>query len=336
MRTLSVVRFILSAGVAAALLGGCGALPVSPSNGQDNAQSWMRPSASKTLLYVDNDKTNRTYVYEYPSGKLVGSLAGFYTPRGMCVDQKGDVYITNYDYGLMMEYAHGGTKPISVYEDPGQNLVGCSISATGDVAATAADNICIWKGGIASDRATCVTNTLGCGGVTYGYDHVGNLVGLGWSSHGVIACMIPAGKTTMEQLSTSKITLRGTGRGTSWDGEYIALGAAVDVNNVYKVVIQPAKLSGTTLIGVGPAISLLDDCTPAEPSGINTPFFFGEENVTAASTTRATRVTGPNGGCLKSGKGVADVWNYPKTGSEPILRIPAGYHMSGDAVSIEE
>jgi hypothetical protein len=257
----------------------------------------------------------------------------------MCVDQKGDVYISNYNYGLLIEYAHGGTKPINIYEDPGQSLVGCSISAAGDVAATATGNICIWKGGIAKNSPTCIANTLGCGGVAYGYDHVGNLVGLGWRwSDGVVACMIPAGKSTMEQLSMSNLTFPGlgTGRGTSWDGKYIALGAAVDVDNVYKVVVEPAKLSGTTLTGVGPPISLLDDCGHAEPSGINNPFFFGAQNVTAASTTRATFVTGPNTGCKKSGKGVVDVWNYPKSGDEPILRIPAVKSMNSDAVSIAE
>ena len=97
----------------------------------------MKPNASKALLYFDDDITNDTYVYDYPSGKLVGKNQPDSTIRRACaLNRKGDVYITNPQYGLLFEYAHGGVKPINIYERPGVGLNGCSVSATGDVAAT--------------------------------------------------------------------------------------------------------------------------------------------------------------------------------------------------------
>ncbi len=89
---------------------------------------------------------------------------------------------------------------------------------------------------------------------------------------------------------------------------------------------------GTTLTAVGSPIPLRDNC---RPSFVGNPLFFGAQNVTAASTTRATLVTGPPI-CDKSAGGVVDEWNYPKTGKKPILRIPVAHDTGGDAVSIAE
>lgn len=340
MKTVTVLRFVLSISVAVAVLAGCAAsqpfgapnvLRQAQAGGvrPDRSASWMKPSASKALLYFDDDVTNDTYVFDYPSGKLVGKLTGFHDPQGMCIDQKGDVYITNSQFGLLFEFAHGGTKPINIYERPGVDLTGCSVSSSRDVAATAGDVVCIWRGGIAEHSPTCIdgNKSIGCDGLsTFGYDHDGNLIGVGMmtttSGERTTACMIPAGTTTMEKLSTSGIKFNFGARGTSWDGQYITLGGTHGNGDV----VQPAKLSGTTLIGVGSEIAL-DDCSEMPGS----PFFFSKENVTAASTTRATSVTVANPRC---DKGVADVWNYPKGGDEPILQIRAARDSGGDAVSI--
>ncbi|MFY9631954.1 MAG: hypothetical protein WAJ94_10155 [Candidatus Cybelea sp.] len=339
MRVSTVLRIALcTTGIAVALLAGCGTLQ--PSIGApdrmlqtrattadaDRSESWMKPNASKALLYFDDDITNDTYVYDYPSGKLVGKLTGFHDPQGMCVDRKGDVYITNPQYGLLFEYAHGGVKPINIYERPGVGLNGCSVSATGDVAATGGGEVCIWKGGIAHDTPTCVDDneSIGCEGLSpFGYDHAGNLIGMGSSSYGgtVTACIIQAGKNTMEKLATSGINFNFGPRGTAWDGKYITLSGVLGNGDV----VQPAKLSGTRLIAVGPEI-MLDD----QPFMPGSPFFFGKQNVTAATTTRAESVTIAN---PRYHKGAADVWNYPK-GGEATLRIRAVNDSGGDAISI--
>jgi hypothetical protein len=334
MTIATVVRIALcTTSIAATLLAGCGTLQ--PATGApdrmlrartttthaDRVESWMKPNASKVLLYYDDDITDDTYVYDYPSGKLVGKLTGFDDPQGMCVDQEGDVYITNPPYGLLLEYAHGGIKPINVYERPGIGLNGCSVSATGDVAATGRNEVCIWKGG--KNTPTCVDSneSVGCVGLSpFGYDHDGNLIGMGSSGRKVTACIIPAGENTMERLHT-RIAFNFDPTGTAWDGKYITLSGVRGNGDV----VRPAELSGTTLIAVGPLIKLQDQAFMP-----GSPFFFGKQNVTAATTTRATSATIAN---PRYDKGNADVWNYPK-GGEQILRIRAVNDSGGDAISI--
>lgn len=342
MRMLTAIRFALRTSIAAALLVGCGESqpPIGAPGGTlhdqagwvrpDRGESWMNPNASRVLLYYDDDITDDTYVYDYPSGKLVGKLTGFNDPQGMCVDQKGDVYITNPPYGLLVEYAHGGLKPINIYERLGFGLYGCSVSAAGAVAATAGNEVCIWKGGIAKDTPACVdgNESIGCVGLSpFGYDHDGNLIGMGLirikARNKVTACIIRAGENTMEKLSAPGIALPVGPTGTAWDGKYIAFSGYGDNGDV----VRPAKLSGTTLIAVGPRIKLSD-----QPFMPGSPFFFGRQNVTAATTTRATNATIAN---PRYPKGAADVWNYPK-GGEPILRIRTVRDSGGDAISIAE
>lgn len=354
MRSATLVRVASCiASISVSVVAGCGTLqPPIDAPGQmvqarataahhDRGGSWMRPNTSKALLYYDDDITDDTYVYDYPSGEMVGKLTGFDDPQGMCVDQKGDVYITNPPYGLLLEYAHGGTKPINVYERPGSGLGGCSVSPTGAVAATGGNEVCIWKGGISRNVPTCIAGdaSIGCTGLsTFGYDHDGNLIGMGISfgerrdrigvgpnRSKVTACIIRAGAGTMEKLSTPGIKLHFSPRGTAWDGEYIALCGLRGNGDV----VRPVRLTGTMLVGVGPEVKLKDQAFMP-----GSPFFFGKQNVTAASTTRATNVTIANPR-YEAAKGAADFWNYPK-GGEPAFRILSKNDSGGDAISIAE
>ena len=72
-----------------------------------------------------------------PRGEPRLKLTGFATPYGECVDEKGDVFILNFDGESIVEYAHGGTAPIATLNDPGEKPSGCSVNpATGDLAVT--------------------------------------------------------------------------------------------------------------------------------------------------------------------------------------------------------
>jgi hypothetical protein len=59
-------------------------------------ESWMSPEAkkAKALLYVTDGADNDAYVYTYLKGKLIGTLTFRYSPNGMSVDRKGDVFVT--------------------------------------------------------------------------------------------------------------------------------------------------------------------------------------------------------------------------------------------------
>lgn len=94
----------LSATVAIGLLASCSGsngvsslLPPAATN-PDHSRSWMAPAAkkSKALLYISDAGTDDVYVYAYPSLAVVGTLTGFSTPAGMCVDKTGDVFVVNY------------------------------------------------------------------------------------------------------------------------------------------------------------------------------------------------------------------------------------------------
>jgi hypothetical protein len=156
MRTSDFGRYTLSACAAAAMLAGCGgsqppigtpgAMPQTSTiaTHTDRSGSWMLPAAkAETLLYVGNNlggssDTGNITVYSYPDTKLVGTLAAS-LPTGLCVDSRGDVFVANLDGDDVVEYAHGGAKPIETLPDNGSPN-GCAIDPTsGNLAVT---NLC--------------------------------------------------------------------------------------------------------------------------------------------------------------------------------------------------
>jgi sugar lactone lactonase YvrE len=99
----------------------------------------MLPEArSEDLLYVANSSGysgNGVLVYDYRNGKQVGSLTGFDSPDGECVDAKGDIYVVNLGNGETDEYAYGGSRALKTFATNGI-AVGCSVSRSGDLAVT--------------------------------------------------------------------------------------------------------------------------------------------------------------------------------------------------------
>src|SRR5579863_884632 len=101
---------------------------------QNRAVSWMAPEAkNENLLYVSN--VSSVTVYAYPSGTLVGTLAGLYKTHGECADAHGNVFITG--TSQIIEFAHGATTPLKILKDPLYDPQGCSVDPlTGDLAVT--------------------------------------------------------------------------------------------------------------------------------------------------------------------------------------------------------
>lgn len=100
--------------------------------------SWVAPDAKRhDLLYISDYGTYEVSVFSYPEGKLKGMLSGFIGPYGECADPSGHVYIAIENPPSVLEYAHGGTKPIATIADPGQYPYSCSYDPTsGDLAVT--------------------------------------------------------------------------------------------------------------------------------------------------------------------------------------------------------
>jgi hypothetical protein len=101
--------------------------------------SWMRPDAkSMQLLYVSDVQNADVLVYEFPTLELAGTLSGsFQEPVGECVDAAGDVFIVDRELHEVLEYAHGGSKPLQTLDDANQDPLGCAIDpSSGDLAVT--------------------------------------------------------------------------------------------------------------------------------------------------------------------------------------------------------
>ena len=295
----------LSGILAAAMLAGCGGSPDSslPVGGlgalrdaamtmphfvrrpvhTDHGKSWMDPAygvagahkKQKSLLYVGDDGTNDVYVYDFKSGKQVGTLTGFNGPYGMCVDATGDVYISNFDNGTVVEYAHGGTTVLNTYKSGGEPI-GCSVDANGDVAATSFDpgEVTVFARGDRSKGKTY--SDPDCEFFwTAGYDDKGNLIGEGEYSF-IAACALLAGAKSMTTLSESGITIDFPA-GTMWDGKYVALGDQ-EAGGTFEDGVWPATLSGSTLTAASQEVKFaLPPSCGSYGDQVN-PFILGKTN----------------------------------------------------------
>ncbi len=216
----------------------------------------MLPQAKKSdLLYVTDSGYDLIDVYTYPRGNLVGSFHGYGSgyPVSLCVDSSGNVYVT-FNYGAIVEYAHGGTEPINSWNNF-SSPVGCSVDpTTGNLAVANFENnlsggkgyVWIW------DKAT------GKGqGYSYrhfsapywcGYDDAGNLFIEGYfRRHGrghLGLVELPSGDTSLKNIL---ISVDGNASGVQYDGEYVTIGSG---DNIYQLRISRsrAKVVGTTTL----------------------------------------------------------------------------------------
>ncbi|MGC9991973.1 MAG: hypothetical protein ABSD52_06235 [Candidatus Cybelea sp.] len=298
----------------------------------DRNRSSISPNsiATKRLLYVGDDSTNDVYVYNYKSGKLLGTLTGFDGPYGECVDGKGDIYIANFDAGNVVEYTRGGTKLLNTYESGG-TPIGCSIDSKGDVAVTSFDpgEVTVYPGGNPS-KGTTYSDSSCTYLWTLGYDRRGDLIGSGETSSGGRGfCALLSGSKSMTLLTTSGITIDFPG-GASWDGKYIVL-VDQEAGGTYQTGLVRATLKGTTLYYVGET-SLSDDCYNDYTDVVN-PFLVGKTN-TLFHGKQAKAVIGANLWCPDGGHGKVDFWHYP-AGGLPYKNLTASSEEPyGQAVSI--
>ncbi|HEY2554517.1 MAG TPA: hypothetical protein VGI15_04630, partial [Candidatus Cybelea sp.] len=247
---LGLIRYALSAGACSALVAGCStasnSVPPSPPLGgatrvlgnADRAASWVLPDAKKQdLLYVSDLEAQEVFIYAYRGKKLVGTLGGFFNPEGLCVDKKGNVWVTNDTSDgnhQVIEYAHGGTTPLQTLTDPDGRVNGCAVNpVTGDLAVTnfwgpteRAGGVSIYPHGGGSPAAYSDPN------IYYyyycGYDDKGDLFvdGLGYGSETGFAELPAGGSAFVDIALPETIYLPG---GVQWDGQYMAVGDQVAV-----------------------------------------------------------------------------------------------------------
>lgn len=276
--TISIwAKYALGLTSAAALLGACssGSSQLAPSattqqqivarlglnykaRHPDRSRSWMAHGAKQNdLLYISDLGTSDVYVYSYPKGKVKGVLTGFNGPYGLCSNKAGDVYIANFHDSDILEYAHGGTKPIEILKDPGYYPTGCSFDpTTGNLAVTNWETtsngsgiVAIYAHAKGSPKAYYtdpeIFAMLFCS-----YDSTGNLFVDGWTQgSAVVFAELPSGRTSFKNIALNQAI--GDADGVGWDGKYVVVGDQ-DSNVIYQFTINGRKgqeVGSTPLVG---------------------------------------------------------------------------------------
>ncbi|HEV3091717.1 MAG TPA: hypothetical protein VGX91_09820 [Candidatus Cybelea sp.] len=120
-------RFNAIAIAAALFSGGCGGTLPGPGPGAGQQVQ----TDTGTLMYMTDSTTEEVHVYTYPGGVLQQSLQDDFKSLGSeCVDAKGDVFVTDQSGTDIVEYAHGGSLPISTLQDPDNYPFACAVDPT--------------------------------------------------------------------------------------------------------------------------------------------------------------------------------------------------------------
>jgi len=101
------------------------------------AHSWMRlpPKGIHGTIWASDVGYGSVDMIAYPSGTLIGQVAGFSFPYGLCSDKSGNVYVTDFSLEEGFEIQAGSTTVINSWPTGGE-AIGCSVSNSGDVAFT--------------------------------------------------------------------------------------------------------------------------------------------------------------------------------------------------------
>jgi hypothetical protein len=218
----------------------------------DPKGSWMLPEAkSKDLLYVSDADRGVVFVFAYLAragriGKLVGKLTGFYQPSGECVDQEGNVFVTDQG-GAIVEYAHGSTNPIERLTEYTAVPVACSTDPTTGNLAVAnyytlgrgvefPGDIAIYanaQGNPTTYSAPAINNFFSCG-----YDSGGNLFvdGSGGTYSFTLDELLSGGTSFATVSLNENIRFPGT---VQWDGKHLAI-ADPNKGVIYRYAVHGA------------------------------------------------------------------------------------------------
>lgn len=249
MKSSDFGRYALCGCAAAAMLAGCSGVGTPIGTPSAARGSWVRPDSTKdSLLFVSDEGTSDVYVYSLSKDSLVGTLTGLREPRGLCVNNAGDIWITNAGDSKLLEYAPGGTAPIATLDDPGEYPVDCSVeTSTGNLGVS---NIISAKDGPGS-----LSIYNGAGGVPAvvsgfvhtendAYDPAGNLFVDGADNHGWFQFgELAAGAKTVTNLTLKGATITAPTNLQYADG-HLAIGDERGYSR--SSVIYQLAINGTT------------------------------------------------------------------------------------------
>jgi hypothetical protein len=299
----------------------------------------ISPSRDKSmLLYISDWANDVVNVYDYKSGQAVGQLTGFDEPYGQCVDDRGNVFITNYGSGETMEFAHGGASPLKTFFTDGTPL-GCSVDRDGDLAVTSFDpgNVTVFPKGKSTGQTY---SNLSCNVMwPAGYDDRGNLYVLGEGpqalprarpSVSVNLCEVVAGSAAMVVVPLSGASILYPGS-VMWDGKHVTLTdqsfAGGYQSGVYRTEEVPS--GGLNVVGE----TTLDGGCYDGYTDIEQPFFVGRRN-TPVNFHEGNVLVGANISCSDGGSNGIIFWRYP-SGGNPFKNYKDDTEPLGVSVSIK-
>ena len=256
MKIIALGRHVLGV-CAIALLAACssGGSQLAPAPLTQNLND--RGTTSTQLLWVSSIDTNSVYVTPYPRPNHHQTLTGFSSPRGLCADKSGNVWVANSGASNVVGYAHDGS-PTSTLSDPNQVPVFCAVDPkTGDLAvanlkttSNASGSISIYKKAKGSPTVVPAYNQMTC----VAYDRNGNLFVDGLDASNSFALgEIAKGSSTLSNLTWHGPTVNIPG------GLQYASNALV-VGDQQGSVLYQASVSGSvaTVLGSTPLIGGVD------------------------------------------------------------------------------
>ena len=250
------IRWDVVAALSVALLAGCGGAEMATSAAAPHGatpsitfspeKSWMSGSTGGDLLYVSDGKTSSVYIFTFPGGKKVGTLTNL-PASGLCSDSNGNVWIPNAYNGYVLEYAHGGTSPISTLHNSGYIGTDCSVDPkTGDLAV--ADyygrNVAIFTG--AEGAPTYYDTGIVRNPEFVRYANADNLFA---ASSGHVLSVLHRGSSTFKKFQVHPNDSRHTG--LQYDGQYLTdIGTDNGVVNRYEIMRSKGNRAGKVKLSV--------------------------------------------------------------------------------------
>ncbi|MGA8097540.1 MAG: hypothetical protein WB810_02650 [Candidatus Cybelea sp.] len=299
------------------MVAGCGgqAAPLSSTPAAPRPNAPDSPQ-SENLLYVIVAGFSEVKFYTYLPAKLklAGKLQGLTQPNGLCVDKTGNVFIT--EDGLIVKYAHGGTKPIDTLKISGESAGACSVDpATGDLAVVGYDksgtgSILIFQNGQGTptqymDPRLQYPDALG-------YDDASNLYvdGVFYRYRSYSCCFypnfryLPAKRHTFKTLSLNVGIVSPSS--VQWDGKDLAIEDAYsgEIHEYSINASQATEVGHTKLKGIPPSLYQVESVWIAGDDVVGTAPSYAE----------------------------VGIWRYPK-GGKPLHRLTGLYNPIAVAVS---
>jgi hypothetical protein len=196
---------------------------------------------SQTLIWAPDVYQANAYTLD---GVAVTQIKGFFDAVAVCTDSVGDLYVADDSRQVIFEYAPGGSLPINVFDDAGQEPVSCAVSPlSGNLAVANGSNVVVYP---ASQSAIPVAYTTP-GIASYacvGYDASGNLYADGYGEDKSFQlATLRAGGSSLASTRVATLNNRKHGAGgIGWDGKYLVVADPLTYE-LYRIALQGS--SGT-------------------------------------------------------------------------------------------